>query len=120
MVGFLKNSKDAEKWRNIASFELSYKDFKSLCGVSWKHGDCNYLCIDRSEKKFEGKHCVCNENENFFWSVYQKQKFLKSELKMIYSVKLRDVLWDLEELEESKSDLKQVFDREHLVELGFH
>ena len=44
---------------------MSYDEFKELCRKSWEE-DSNYLCIDRSKKRDQGRYCICNENKNTY------------------------------------------------------
>ena len=46
---------------------MSYDEFKDLCRKSWEE-DYNYLYIDRSKKRDQGKYCICNESKkNIQW-----------------------------------------------------
>ena len=42
---------------------MSYEEFKDLCRKS-REEDYNYLCIDRSKKRNQGRYCNCNESKN--------------------------------------------------------
>ena len=42
---------------------MSYDEFKQLCRKEWGEG-YNWLCIDRSKKRDQGRYCVCNECKN--------------------------------------------------------
>ena len=42
---------------------MSYDDFKQLYRKSWEE-EYNYLCIDRSKKRDQGRYCICNESKN--------------------------------------------------------
>ena len=44
---------------------MSYDEFKKLCRTSWEE-DYNYLYVDRSKKKDQGRYCICNENKNTY------------------------------------------------------
>ena len=44
---------------------MSYDEFKELCRKSWDE-DYNYLCIDRSKKRDQGKYCIYNENKRTY------------------------------------------------------
>ena len=56
--------KDRENiYRDVGGYDTSYDKFKHLCKKSWEE-DLNYLCIDRSKKKEQGRFCICNENKN--------------------------------------------------------
>ena len=58
--------KDIEHiFRDVASYDMNYDEFKELCIKSWQE-DYNYLCIDRSEKRDQGRYCICNESKNTY------------------------------------------------------
>ena len=44
---------------------MNYVGFKYLCRKSWEE-TYNYLCVDRSEKRDQGRYCICNESKNTF------------------------------------------------------
>ena len=44
---------------------MKYVELKELCRKSWEK-DYDYLCIDRSKKRDQGKCCICNENKNTY------------------------------------------------------
>ena len=44
---------------------MNYDEFKDLCRKSWDE-DYNYLYIDRSKKRDQGKNCICNESKNTY------------------------------------------------------
>ena len=46
--------------RDVAGYDMSYDEFKELCRKSWEE-EYNYLCIDRSKKRDQGRYCICNE-----------------------------------------------------------
>ena len=46
--------------RDIAGFDMSYDEFKSLCREAWKEKH-NYLLINRLEDKNGKKFRICNE-----------------------------------------------------------
>ena len=52
-------------YRDVAGYDMNYDEFKDLCRKSWDE-DCNYLCIDRSKKRDQGKYCICNESKNTY------------------------------------------------------
>ena len=60
---FNQTLKDIENInRDIPGYDMSYDEFKQLCRKSWEE-DYNYLCIDRSKKRDQGKYCICNESK---------------------------------------------------------
>ena len=66
IILFQQTLKDVEHiYRDIAGFDMSYDEFKSLCREAWKE-KYNYLIINRLEDKNGSKHQVCNEsNPNY-------------------------------------------------------
>ena len=44
---------------------MNYDEIKELCRKSWEE-DYNYLCIDRSKKRDQGRYFVCNESKNTY------------------------------------------------------
>ena len=58
--------KDIEHiYRDVAGYDMNYDEFKDLCRKSWEE-DYNYLYIDRSKKKDQGKYCICNESKKTY------------------------------------------------------
>ena len=58
--------KDIEHiYRDLAGYNMNYDEFKELCRKSWDE-DYNYLCIDRSKKRDQGKYCICNESKRTY------------------------------------------------------
>ena len=49
-------------YRDVAGYDLSYDDFKELCRRSWEKYYISF-CIDRSEKREQGRYCICNESK---------------------------------------------------------
>ena len=44
---------------------MNYDEYKELCRKSWEE-DYNYLCIDRSKKRDQGKYCFCNGSKKTY------------------------------------------------------
>ena len=66
IILFNQTLKDLEHiYRDVAGYDMNYDEFKDLCRKSWGE-DCNYLYIDRSKKRDQGKYCICNESKNTF------------------------------------------------------
>ena len=59
---FQQTLKDVEDiQRDIASFDMSYEKFKSLCREAWNE-KFNYLLINRLEDKNGSRYRICNES----------------------------------------------------------
>ena len=66
IILFNQTLKDIEHiYRDVAGYDMNYDEFKDLCRKSWEE-DYNYLCIDRSKKRDQGKYCICNESKNTY------------------------------------------------------
>ena len=61
-VLFQQTLKDVEHiYRDIAGFDMSYDEFKSLCKEAWRD-KYNYLLLNRLEDKNGSKYMICNES----------------------------------------------------------
>ena len=59
---FQQTLKDVEHiYRDIAGFDMSYDEFKSLCREAWKE-KYNYLLLNRLEDKNGSRYKICNES----------------------------------------------------------
>ena len=66
IILFNQTLKDIEHiYRDVAGYDMNYDDFKDLCRKSWED-EYNYLYIDRSKKRDQGKNCVCNESRKTY------------------------------------------------------
>ena len=62
IILFQQTLKDIEHiYRDIAGFDMSYDEFKSLCREAWKE-KYNYLLINRLEDKNGSRYKKCNES----------------------------------------------------------
>ena len=66
IILFQQTLKNVEHiYRDIAGFDMSYDEFKSLCREAWKE-KYNYLLINRLEDKNDKKYMICNESNPEF------------------------------------------------------
>ena len=66
IILFNQTLKDFEHvYRDVAGYDMNYDEFKELCRKSWEE-DYNYLYIDRSKKRDQGKYCIYNESKNSY------------------------------------------------------
>ena len=74
---FNQTLKDIEHiYRDVAGYDMTYDEFKELCRKSWDE-DYNYLCIDRSKKRDQGRYRICNESKkNIYRSNTSDETFL--------------------------------------------
>ena len=52
-------------YRDGGGYDMSYDEYKELCRKSWEE-DEDYLCMDRSKKKDQGRYCICKESKNTY------------------------------------------------------
>ena len=66
IILFQQTLKDVERiYRDIAGFDMSYDEFKTLCREAWKE-KYNYLLISRLEDRHDKKYMICNESNPEF------------------------------------------------------
>ena len=66
IILFNQTLKDIEHiYRDAAGYDMNYDEFKDLCRKSWEE-DYNYLYIDRSKKRDQGRYCICNESKKTY------------------------------------------------------
>ena len=66
LILFNLTLKDIEHiYRYVAGYDMKYDEFKDLCRKSWEE-DYNYLCIDRSKKRDQGRYCISNESRKTY------------------------------------------------------
>ena len=49
-------------YRDVAGYDMTYDEFIELCRKSWDE-EYSYLCIDSSNKKDQGRYCICKESK---------------------------------------------------------
>ena len=66
IILFNQTLKDIEHiYRDVAGYDMNYDEFKDLCRKSWEE-DYNYLYIDRSKKRDQGRYCICKESKRTY------------------------------------------------------
>ena len=72
IILFQQTLKDVEHiYRDIAGFDMSNDEFKSLCREAWRDNH-NYLLINRLEDKNGSKYMICNES-NLQYQIFNPQ-----------------------------------------------
>ena len=75
IILFNQTLKDIEHiYRDVSGYDMSFDDSEELCRKSWE-GDYNYLCIDRSKKRDQGRYCICSESKNIYIECTPEPKF---------------------------------------------
>ena len=66
LILFKQTLRDVQSmYHDIGAFDMIYDEFKEMCGVAWSE-KFNYLCIDMTKNKNEGKYRVYNESKNTY------------------------------------------------------
>ena len=72
IILFQQTLKDVEHiYRDIAGFDMSNDEFKSLCREAWRD-NYNYLLLNRLEDKNGSKYMICNES-NLQYQIFNPQ-----------------------------------------------
>ena len=52
-------------YKDFGAYDMLHSEFKEMCHESWSER-FNYLCIDMTKNKNEGKYRVFNESRNTY------------------------------------------------------
>ena len=63
LILFKQTLRDVQSmYYDIRAYDMKYDEFKEMCHEAWDE-KYNYLCIDMTKKKNEGKYCFFNEGK---------------------------------------------------------
>ena len=66
LILFKQTLRDVQSmYHDIGAFDMIYDEFKEMCRVAWSE-KFNYLCIDMTKNKNEGKYRIFNESKNTY------------------------------------------------------
>ena len=66
LILFKQTLRDVQSmYHDIGAFDMIYDESKELCRVAWGE-KFNYLCIDMTENKNEGRYRILNENKDTY------------------------------------------------------
>ena len=66
LILFKQTLRDVQSmYHDIGAFDMIYVEFKEMCRVAWSE-IYNYLCIDMSKNKNDGKYRIFNENKTTY------------------------------------------------------
>ena len=66
LILFKQTLRDVQSmYHDIGAFDMIYDEFKDMCRVAWSE-KFNYLCIDMTKNKNEGKYCIFNESRTTY------------------------------------------------------
>ena len=66
LILFKQTLRDVQSmYHDIGAFDMIYDEFKEMCRVAWSE-NFNYLCIDMTKNKNEGKYRIFNESKTTY------------------------------------------------------
>ena len=66
LILFKQTLRDVQSmYHDIGAFDMIYDEFKEMCRVAWSE-KFNYLCIDMTKNKNEGKYRIFNESKTIY------------------------------------------------------
>ena len=66
LILFKQTLRDVQNmYQDIGAFDMKYDEFKEMCRAIWSE-KFNYLCIDMTKNKNEGKYRIVNESKNTY------------------------------------------------------
>ena len=66
LILFKQTLRDVQSmYYDIGAYDMKYDEFKEMCHKAWDE-EYNYLCIDMTENKNEGKYRIFNESKTTY------------------------------------------------------
>ena len=66
LILFKQTLRDVQSmYYDIGAYDMKYDEFKEMCSFAWSE-KFNYLCIDMTKNKNEGKYRIFNESKNTY------------------------------------------------------
>ena len=66
LILFKQTFRDVQSmYHDIGAFDMIYDEFNDMCRVAWGE-KFNYLCIDTTKNKKDGKYRIFNESKTTF------------------------------------------------------
>ena len=66
LILFKQTLRDVQSmYYDIGAYDMKYDEFKEMCHKAWDER-YNYLCIDMTKNKNEGKYCIFNESKTTY------------------------------------------------------
>ena len=81
LILFKQTLRDVQSmYHDIGALDMIYDEFKEMCRVAWSE-KLNYLCIDMTKNKNDGKYRIFNESKTTYIDCVPETKpFLKNNL----------------------------------------
>ena len=76
LILFKRTLRDVQSiYHDIGAYDMKYDEFKEVCHKAWSE-KYNYLCIDMSKNKNDGKYRIFNESKpTYFESICETEAF---------------------------------------------
>ena len=76
LILFKQTLRDVQSmYYNIGAYDMNYDEFKLMCHKAWDE-KFNYLCIDMTKNKNDGKYRIFNESKpTYFECIYETEAF---------------------------------------------
>ena len=66
LILFKQTLRDVQRmYYDIGAYDMNYDESKEICHKAWKER-YNYLSIDMTKSKIEGKYCIFNESKTTY------------------------------------------------------
>ena len=66
LILFKQTLRDVQSmYYDIGAYDMKYDEFKEMCHKAWDE-KYNYLCMDMTKNKNEGKYCIFNEGKTTY------------------------------------------------------
>ena len=80
LILFKQTLRDVQsRYYDIGAYDMLYHEFKEMCHKAWSE-KFNYLCIDMSKNKNEGKYRIFNESKPTYFNAFLKLNLFKKQI----------------------------------------
>ena len=93
-------------YHDIGAFDMIYDGFKEMCRIAWSE-NFNYLFIDMTINKNEGKYRFFNESKKTYTDCISESELFKN-FYMLFAINNREDLENLNELASLQDQVKAV------------
>ena len=85
LILFKQTLRDVQSmYHDIGAFDMIYDEFKEMCRVAWSE-KFNYLCIDMTKNKNDGKYRIFNESKTTYIDCIPETEFFKKHMTLIHT-----------------------------------
>ena len=69
---------------DIGAYDMKNDEFKEMCHRAWSE-KLNYLCIDMTKEKNDGKYRILNESKNKYFECFPEIELFKKYMALIHT-----------------------------------